>query len=257
MLLGFCATIQNETVSNIVYYLAFFIPIFLGIGYIFGNKTNTTTGNLSKAPLNDFKLKKDDVLFTLPIITPEILIVLVISALTGALMKLIGQENIASFEEPFIVALFTHALIPAVLEELLFRFIPIKLLSGEEKNAIIISSFMFAFAHASLFQIPYAFVAGLIFASVYIYTGNIFTSIAMHFMSNLFSLLTIYGFLGIWLWITFSALLVASLAVIFVRRKTYAEALKLLLSKEKITIYYPPIIFAILSLSLAISVFFA
>ncbi len=256
-ILGFAGAIENEILSNTVYYLAFLIPIALGLSYILGEGTKLSGIALRKSTLDDFKINKKDIAFSLPLIIPEMAVVASISVGTTALMRFFGQENNASYNESFVFAVLLHALIPSVLEELLFRFIPVKLLKDNAKSAIIISSIMFAFAHANIFQIPYAFAAGIIFASIYICTGSIFPSVIMHFMNNLFSLMSIYGIPYMWIWTPFAVLLVISVTVIIIRRKEYLRAIKFLTSGEKAEIGFPPILFILLSLVLSISVFFA
>ena len=257
LILGFAGAVKNELLSDTVYYLAFLIPIALGVSYIFTGGAKLSDNSLVKANLDDFKINKNNIAFSLPLIAPEIAIVALISVGTAALMRLLGYENTAAYNETFIFAVLLHALIPAVLEELLFRFIPVKLLKDNAKSAIIISSIMFAFAHANIFQISYAFAAGIIFASVYISTGSIIPCVAMHFMNNLFSLMSIYGVPDVWLWVPLGVLLAISVTVIVLRRKEYLKAFNNIKCSDKIEIGYPPIFFALLSLALAISALFA
>lgn len=256
MILGAAGSVENDILSDLVYYLAFLIPIALGISHIFGDFGKQSNSMSRKAKLDDFKLTREGAILSLPLIFPEILAVLLISVATSELMALLGQENTASFTEPFIYAVFIHALIPAILEELLFRFVPIKILKGEEKTAVILSSVMFAFAHANLFQIPYAFIAGLIFAFVYVATGSIFPSVIMHFMNNLVSLTSIYGFGGRWLVPTLATFSLISIIIILIRRRAYAEKIKALFKGNEIYISYLPLLFVAVSLTLAISTVF-
>lgn len=251
-ILGVSGSVENALISNTVYYFAFLIPIALALGYIIQNNNSIDL----KSVLSDFKITKEGAMLSLPIIIPEIFIVLIISVGTNALMNLLGQTNTATFNETFGYAVVIHALIPAVLEELLFRFIPVKILAGKEKSAVILSSLMFAFAHVNLFQIPHAFVAGLIFASVYIVTGSIIPTIVMHFLNNTVSLMTIYGIGRSWLMPICISLLIISALIIILRRKVYIKSFKSIIQSKYIAIGYPPLLFAILSLILSISVFF-
>ncbi len=253
LILSASGSVKNEFVSDLVYYLAFLIPTALGVSHIFEGFGKQNSSMPKKVELNDFKLTRDGAILSLPLIFPEILAVLSISVATSALMAIWGQENTASFTEPFIYAVFIHALIPAILEELLFRFVPIKMLNGEEKTGIILSSLMFAFAHANIFQIPYAFTAGLIFAFVYVATGSIFPSVIMHFMNNLVSLTSIYGFGDGWLVPVLAVLSLISVFFIMMRRKAYAEVFKVLRKGNKIYISYLPLLFIGVSLILAVS----
>ena len=120
--------------SEILYYLAFLAPILVALKnlYIPRENSHESWENAKSAMLcdlkRDFSLSKEDALFTLPALVPVICFIIGISYAISSLMGLFGYENVKAFEEPFFVALITHALVPAVLEELLFRFAPIKLL---------------------------------------------------------------------------------------------------------------------------------
>ncbi len=250
--------------SEILYYLAFLAPILVALNnlYIPRESSHASWENTKSAMLRDlkrdFSLSKEDALFTLPIFAPAICLIIGISYATSSLMGLFGYENVRVFEEPFFVALITHALVPAVLEELLFRFAPIKLLKDNKKCALLLSSVMFAFAHASLFQIPYALLAGAAFSLLYMITGSILPSMILHFINNTFSLLSLYGYLGVWVYPTLATLFIASVFVILKRKKYYKERIAAVFPKgEKIELSYHPIIFIATTLILAISSLFA
>jgi membrane protease YdiL (CAAX protease family) len=90
----------------------------------------------------------------------------------------------------------THALLPAVLEEGLFRFVPLKVLSPiSRKIAVLLSAALFAIVHGSVYKIPYAFAAGVIFAMLDIYFASLLPSLLIHFLNNLLSLTVSYGYL--------------------------------------------------------------
>ena len=86
--------------------------------------------------------------------------------------------------------LFAMAVMPAVLEELLFRGVIVGLLRPlGDRTAILISALVFAFAHGTLNQIPFAFLLGLAFAYFYIRTDNILLLILLHFVNNAVSVM--------------------------------------------------------------------
>lgn len=77
------------------------------------------------------------------------------------------------------------AIIPAVVEELLFR----KTLCDSLKvygrgTAIVVSATLFALMHANAEQIIYTFVAGLAMAWIYVETENLAFPILLHFINN-------------------------------------------------------------------------
>ena len=93
------------------------------------------------------------------------------------------------------------AVIPAVLEEFLYRHIFCRELTVYGNVfAIIGSSLLFALVHYSYYTFPYAFVCGLILGFVYIKTSSVKYTVGIHFMNNfcsyifsLFSSELLYG----------------------------------------------------------------
>ena len=74
-----------------------------------------------------------------------------------------------------------------LLEELIFRkFLIDRTLRFGEKNAIFFSALVFGLFHGNLYQIFYAFGIGLIFGYVYVRTGKVRYTMAMHFFINFF-----------------------------------------------------------------------
>jgi len=249
-------------ISELFYALAFAVPIGITINFLYNPKNAAeSTGADARAEMlsdlrSDFSISKKALLFTLPLIFPSILVILALSVLTAYLLGLFGISNELTLTQPFIIALITHALAPAVLEELLFRFIPIKLLSENKKTALVLSSLLFAFAHANLFQIPYALLAGVIFSSLYLLTGSIIPSLLLHFLNNTVSLASMYGFPDTVLICALALLTVASLTVIIARGRVYLTKIKSTFKGEKVIFSYYPIFFILFSLLLAIPVLF-
>ena len=134
---------------------------------------------------------------------------------------------------------------------MLFRYIPLSILKDNKRAAVLLSSALFALAHANLFQIPYAFAAGLVFAAVCIMTGSILPSILIHFLNNLLSLAISYGLAGTAFIIIASAITLLSIIAILIMRKAYSEGIKELLRGERIKIERSLIIFGGVSLFLA------
>lgn len=81
--------------------------------------------------------------------------------------------------------LLSTALLPAVLEELLFRGVTVGLLRPVgDRTAVLMSAVLFAMAHGTLTQIPFAFILGLAFAFIYVRTNNILLVMLLHFINN-------------------------------------------------------------------------
>ena len=84
------------------------------------------------------------------------------------------------------------AVLPALCEEFIFRFTFIGMLSPLSRGgAIVISSLAFGLMHGTLEQIFFAFGLGLCMAFVYVYTGNYRIPIAIHFVNNFISCISI------------------------------------------------------------------
>ena len=88
-------------------------------------------------------------------------------------------------ENPLWLNLVIIALLPAVVEEFIFRGL---ILNGYKRRnplmAIVLSSLLFGLMHMNLNQFSYAFVIGLIFAFLAYATGSLLPSILGHFIIN-------------------------------------------------------------------------
>lgn len=77
------------------------------------------------------------------------------------------------------------AVIPAVVEELLFRRTVCRSLGVYGKGtAIVVSALLFALMHTNIEQLLYTFVAGMMLAWIYIETENIIYPMLLHFINN-------------------------------------------------------------------------
>lgn len=96
-------------------------------------------------------------------------------------------------EVPFFAGLLMSAVLPAVLEEAIYRGVfyheyrQVSLWRG-----ILLSSLLFALMHLNLNQFCYAFVMALIFAVVIEVTDSILSAMILHFWINASSALSIY-----------------------------------------------------------------
>ena len=88
--------------------------------------------------------------------------------------------------------LIIHALLPSFLEEMLFRYLPMKLIAPYSRRlCILLSSAYFALIHFNLFQIPYALLAGLVFITVDLWADSVLPSFILHLLNNVISVLWI------------------------------------------------------------------
>lgn len=84
--------------------------------------------------------------------------------------------------------LFTIAVMPALLEEMVFRgYILQTLRRYGDGFAVLISAFWFGLMHGNVLQVPFAFLVGLVMSWLYVATDNIWIPILIHFCNNAIS----------------------------------------------------------------------
>ncbi len=86
-------------------------------------------------------------------------------------------------------AIYT-AVIPAIVEEILFRKVILNTLLPYGKHfAIIFSALLFSFMHCNPNQSLYTFIGGIVLAAVAVKTKSIVFPICIHFLNNLLSVM--------------------------------------------------------------------
>lgn len=237
--------------GRIIYYLAFIIP-FLAALFI-KNKTRAEFSPLG------IKISGKELALVIPIAPPTLALVFLISWLTSLLLFFAGDGNVTDVSGNIFNVIAIHAVIPALLEEALFRYIPIAFIAPYTKRgAVLISALFFGLVHCNLYQLPYAFFAGVIFALTDIAFGNILPSVILHFLNNLSSVFWLRSSAGsafsLAYIITLAALSLISLALILVFQKEYKNRfLPVISDKRKFKLSYEPIILIILTLFIAIT----
>lgn len=90
----------------------------------------------------------------------------------------------------YVLQLFTVVIVPAFVEELLFRGLVLRnLLPFGKITAVVISAVLFGLMHQNPQQLLYTTVAGLILGFVYVYTESIWCCVLIHFCNNFVSML--------------------------------------------------------------------
>lgn len=85
----------------------------------------------------------------------------------------------------FILNLFTIAVLPALLEEMIWRgYILRSFRAYGDGFAVVVSALLFGLMHGNLRQIPFAFIVGLCLGFLYVCTNNIWIPIVVHFLNN-------------------------------------------------------------------------
>ena len=244
---GFFASPLKE----IVYYLAFIIPLALSAIINLNQKERRLL------PLG-LKLGRDGAITTLTLLAPTLGIVFVLSYLTSLLVSLFGEPNITDVSGNLFVVILLHAVLPSLLEEAIFRYLPLTMLSQySKKAAVLYSAAFFSLVHCNLFQMPYAFAAGIIFAVVDISLDSIWPSVIFHFVNNLASIIwlryaEIEGFYLVYI-IVLATLSLLSLIPVFIYRKKYSKMLTDVFNdkcKEKLSL--SPIAFALCCILIAV-----
>ena len=181
-------------------------------------------------------------------------LILIISILTSDLLKFTASVPQITVYNTFIENAVRHALIPAILEESVFRYLPMSLFSKESKReCILVSSVSFALIHCSLFQIPYALIAGLIFITINIITESPLPSFFLHIINNLVSVISIFYKTDIPVIISLTVLTAISIAFIFKNRAEYIKRTKVIFAtKSKLKLSCSVLVILIPTLAVAI-----
>lgn len=165
---------------------------FILIAWIYNKKKNI---DFKKA----IKFKKVNVWLCIGAVVTSVAFLFLSSGLVScvdALIRAIGYNK--SSELPFdmssggwiIFSLFGLALLPAFFEEVLFRGMVLGGLIDKKSSlkrkilALVVASLVFACIHQSCQQFFYPFICGMVFGAVYLFSGNIWYSMIMHFAGN-------------------------------------------------------------------------
>ena len=245
------------TLSNAVFLLLFAFSVFFdgflqSALYLIAFVAATLVGAY-RAPSDEDRLaplappSARNALLALPLVAPIIALTMLTALAFTALFSLVGASSDVALGENFGAALLAHALLPAICEELLFRYLPILLLGRDNpKGLILTSALFFALGHVSLVHLPYALLAGVCYMALALVTGSVWPCILTHFLNNLLSLLlTFFPSASGAILISFSALTLVSIAAIVIHRRVYLEQVRPLLvgrSHEYLTRW--PIVYA-------------
>lgn len=240
------SSILNGPIFYLLYPLTFALPVLLGI---FMTREEGVEKKryltINSEMIEDF----------LPFVFPIVAVTILTSFITSVIIfNLTGKTNSVDLGDSYILALITSALLPAIFEEVLFRYLPLRLLgTHSHKAAIFVSAFFFSLAHLDLFTIPYAFVGGVLLMFVDILTGSVLPSIIIHFINNALSVtmyfladspIMIFGIYAIIVVLT-----LISVMVICSKKEEYSESLMVMfMPGEDVKITISMILFAVLAL---------
>ena len=237
-------------VGDAVYYLAFVIPTLLAFILRRGEGVKFSAPRL--------KISAENLGLALPLAAPLLAVIFLISWLTSLILSALGAENATDVSGNIFLVIFTHAVLPSVLEEGLFRYLPIAFISPySKKYAVLFSALFFAFAHCNLYQLPYAFAAGVAFAVIDIAANSIVPSVILHFLNNLISIFWLRGmddtdFATLYV-IILATLALLSLIPIFLMRARYKKMIACIEDGEaNAEISYEPLLFFATTLFVAL-----
>ena len=107
--------------------------------------------------------------------------------------EIVGTITNVTDNSPLIVGILTVGLLPAILEESVYRGVLYnEYRKANPKIAIFLSALLFGLLHQNLNQFSYAFALGLIFALVIEATDSILSTMILHFVINSTSLVMNY-----------------------------------------------------------------
>ena len=229
--------------SEIIYFLAFLLPFVFAL-LLADDRKNPLTEQL--------KIDKNGITVTLFTVFPTISIVLIISVVTSFVMeRLTGATNRVDIGDSLILAIINHVVLPSLLEEMLFRYLPMRLLMRHSRVVcLFVSAFFFSLVHHDLFSIPYAFAAGVVFMLIDMMCGSIVPSLIVHFVNNLISVLLIFYaentlIKSVCIGVVVACTLI-SFVVIIIRKNEYIERIKnVFVRGEKMKFNFSILMFAI------------
>lgn len=144
-----------------------------------------------------------------------------VSLITGEPMVNDMQDLIMNMDIP-VIFLFTVIVAP-VMEELMYRKLLIdRIRQYGEGISVVLSGVLFGLAHGNFYQFFYAFALGVIFAYIYIKSGNVKYTIVFHMIINfiggifpmlLLNLMKHHLFLGSLITVTFGLFVLGFLGV--------------------------------------------
>ncbi len=244
--------------GEIIYYMSFLVPV--AIGFYSSRKLKykrEEIAGVAEAPDSILSLDGKDIRRIIPLIFPTVTVIFLISLATTLVLSLFGVSSPVVENDNIVRMLILHALVPSILEETLFRYIPMKLLLPYSKRwCIIYSAFCFALIHCSFSQMPYAFAAGIIFMAIDVCVGSIWPSVILHFMNNSISVIWIKYCSGMTASIIFVSVLVTltavSLIFVYKSRNKYKELTNDLFDKgDGFEVTYAPIALALITFYIA------
>ena len=181
-------TVLYEIVYGVLYAATFLLPVLL---------FRLLSGGRGTAPIaTAWRMPR----YTLLYIFVSIAIISAAGYLNSMLLEIFeyGEftddvlfEADISTNYELVLMFFTTAIVPAFVEELLFRGVVLgNLLPYGRTTAVLASALLFGAMHQNAGQLLYATVAGLVFGYIYVHTRSLWCCVLMHVCNNFLSVLT-------------------------------------------------------------------
>jgi membrane protease YdiL (CAAX protease family) len=171
-------------ISDIVYYLSFILPVLTVYYAVLKGEGEGYTVRLKPTPRA--------IALGLLLALPFAGLMMALSALQSLMLSSLGYSQEILLDGSLAAVIITHAVLPAMLEELLFRYAPIKLLAPHSpRAAVVLSAISFSLTHLDPYSIGYALAAGLVLAFLDVITESIWPSVILHLANNVISILWI------------------------------------------------------------------
>ena len=163
---------QSTIVSELLYFVIAAVFILLGGRKIF---ESVLLGNLKPGSVFWIVILS---FFVQPVM-------LWLNMITMSFARNYVAESVVRASGSFVINLLYLAVLPALVEEFVFRGLIYHGLRGLGVwKAALLSALMFALLHLNVNQFAYAFVLGIIFAFIVEITGSLYSSMILHFLIN-------------------------------------------------------------------------
>ena len=250
----------SGTLGEAMYYLAFLIPVAIGFYSSLGLKYKREEIKGLAEPMDTYHaIDRVRLMKLLPLIAPVVLVVFLTSLVSSLILSLFGVSSAPVEDVGLLRMILIHALTPAILEEALFRYIPMKLILPYSRRwCVLYSALCFALIHCSFVQMPYAFVAGVIFMAVDVALGSAIPSVILHLVNNAASVVWMKycaGAIASVIYISVLVVLAAlSLLVVYKKREEYLADFRAVFAKgDSFAVTYAPLALVVICFYLAAS----
>lgn len=178
----------NIEIKGILVYVVGMLPLYvvcMPVGYLLAKDVEKKA--LKKHKLGLKRFIKLALIMCFMIMTSSI-VANIISLFLSALFDIQMVNNVVTIldGQSLLLQILFVVIIGPIMEEIFFRKIVIdRLASYGEVLAIVVSAVMFGLFHANVAQTIYTTILGLLLGYVYIKSGNLLYTIALHMMMNL------------------------------------------------------------------------